>query len=189
MLHLRRCLTALFLCLLPALLPAATPPATGALEGRVAHGVTGAYLVGVRVTVEGTTLETATDADGIYRLGGVAAGTARVRAFYTGLPPQTVTAQVPAGGTATADFRLAPAGAGDAGGPIQLDQFVVASEREMSGAALSINEQRFAPNIKNVVAVDEFGDVAEGNVAEFLKFLPGVNIDYAGGKPAMVTGT
>lgn len=35
--------------------------------------------------------------------------------------------------------------------------------------------------MKNVVATDEFGDIAEGNVAEFLKFMPGVNIDYAGG--------
>jgi TonB-dependent receptor len=58
---------------------------------------------------------------------------------------------------------------------------VVASSREMSGAALAINEQRYAPNMRNVVATDEFGDIAEGNVAEFLKFMPGVNIDYAGG--------
>jgi hypothetical protein len=51
----------------------------------------------------------------------------------------------------------------------------------MSAAAFAINEQRFAPNMKNVVATDEYGDIAEGNIAEFLKFLPGINIDYAGG--------
>ncbi|MFM9090859.1 MAG: hypothetical protein ACKOUK_03850, partial [Verrucomicrobiota bacterium] len=63
MLHLRRCLPALLSLLLATLLPAASPPATGTLEGRVAHAVTGAYLVGVRVAVEGTSLEAATDAD------------------------------------------------------------------------------------------------------------------------------
>jgi iron complex outermembrane receptor protein len=51
----------------------------------------------------------------------------------------------------------------------------------MSAAAFAINEQRFAPNMKNVVATDEYGDITEGNIAEFLKFLPGINIDYAGG--------
>jgi hypothetical protein len=175
------------LLLLTATLPrAAAQPATGTLQGRVTHAVTGAYLEGVRLTVEGTALETATNAEGAYRLNDVPAGTARVRAFYTGLPAQTVSAQVGPGASAVADFQLAPAGV-DAGGPIRLDQFVVATAREMSGAALAINEQRFAPNIKNVVAVDEFGDVAEGNVAEFLKFLPGVNIDYAGGNAREVS--
>lgn len=33
-------------------------------------------------------------------------------------------------------------------------------------------------NLKNVVAADEFGDSAEGNVAEFVKFLPGLSVDY-----------
>jgi TonB-dependent receptor len=51
----------------------------------------------------------------------------------------------------------------------------------MEGAALAINEQRFAPNMKEVVSTEEFGNVAEGNPAEFLKFLPGVSIDYTGG--------
>src|SRR5690606_15796684 len=39
-------------------------------------------------------------------------------------------------------------------------------------------EQRFSPNIKNVIETDAFGDIAEGNVGEFLKFLPGVTVDY-----------
>src|SRR6185295_18655167 len=67
------------------------------------------------------------------------------------------------------------------GGVVKLDQFVVATSKEMEGAAIAINEQRFAANIVNVVAADEFGHVAEGNVGEFLKFLPGISIDYGGG--------
>jgi hypothetical protein len=35
--------------------------------------------------------------------------------------------------------------------------------------------------MKTVISADEFGMVAEGNAAEFLKFLPGVTIEYAGG--------
>ena len=32
--------------------------------------------------------------------------------------------------------------------------------------------------MKTVVAADNFGDIAEGNVGEFLKFMPGITLDY-----------
>jgi len=36
----------------------------------------------------------------------------------------------------------------------------------MNGAAIAINEQRFASNFKTVVSADEFGVQPEGNVGE-----------------------
>jgi hypothetical protein len=57
----------------------------------------------------------------------------------------------------------------------------------MDGSAIAINEQRFAPNIKNVMSTDEFGGVAEGNVAEFLKFMPGVTVDTSGGNMRFIS--
>ena len=161
-------------------------PSTGTIEGRILNPATGNYLEGARITVEGTPLQTFSDSDGNYRLTNVPAGAARVSAFFTGLPLQTNSVNVSAGQTAQLDIQLAAAPSTD-GAPIKLDEFVVGVSREMSGAALAINEQRFAPNMKNVVSTDEFGDVAEGNVAEFLKFLPGVNIDYAGGNAREVS--
>jgi len=64
---------------------------------------------------------------------------------------------------------------------VKLDQFVVSTTAQMDASALAINEQRFAANIRNVVATDEFGTVAEGHAGEFMKFLPGVSMTYAGG--------
>jgi TonB-dependent receptor len=157
---------------------------TGSIEGRITNPSTGGVLENARVTLDGTALETFTDAAGYYSLAGVPAGAAKLRAFFSGFPPATATVTVAAGQTAQRDFQLSPLGSAapaGAGAVVQLDEFVVAASREMSGAALAINEQRFAANMKNVVATDEFGDIAEGNVAEFLKFMPGVNIDYAGG--------
>ena len=55
-----------------------------------------------------------------------------------------------------------------------LDQFVVSSERE--GNAKAIMEQKNSMNITNSIASDAFGDVAEGNAAEFLKNIPGVDL-------------
>ena len=153
----------------------------GTIQGRVAHALNGEYLANARVTVEGTSLETFTDADGTYRLTNVPAGAARVTAFYTGLVPQTRTVNVSAGQIATHDVSLNVTETKTDGTVVKLDEFRVETSREMDAAALAINEQRFASNIKTVLSTEEFGNVAEGNVAEFLKFMPGVTIDYTGG--------
>ena len=160
-------------------LHASVPPAGGgALEGRVFNRATGANLELARVTVEGTALETFSDAAGQFRLGGIPAGERRVRVFYTGLGASTHPVTITAGVTLTREFALGAGGtAGD--GPVRLAEFVVGDSREMSGTAIAINEQRFAPNVRNVVSVDEFGDSPDGNVAEFLKFLPGVTMNSA----------
>ncbi|MSU68631.1 MAG: hypothetical protein EXS40_08670, partial [Opitutaceae bacterium] len=76
---LRRLASASFLFLaLSSLLaaPLHAQATTGTIEGRVAHATTGRYLVNVRITVEGTALETFTDELGAYRLDGVPAGRA-----------------------------------------------------------------------------------------------------------------
>ncbi len=154
--------------------------ATGMIAGRVLNAASASYVEGARVTVEGTALETFTDDDGSYLFAGVPVGEVRVRVFYTGAQPSLTTVRVAANQTATLDVSLVATAAGR-GDIVKLDQFVVGESREMSGAAIAINEQRFAANIRNVVSTDEFGAVAEGNVTEFLKYLPGVTVDQSGG--------
>jgi len=159
--------------------------ATGTIEGRVSHGRSGEFLERARVTIAGTTLEAFTDASGQYRLSNVPAGAAQVKVFYTGQTSQTDTVAVVAGQTVQRDFNLTAGpsrGAGERGGPVvKLAEFVVATSKEMDAAAIAINEQRFAPNIVNVVSADEFGAVVEGNAGDFLKFLPGITVDTGGG--------
>ncbi|MBL9186710.1 MAG: TonB-dependent receptor plug domain-containing protein [Opitutaceae bacterium] len=128
-------------------------------------------------------LETFSGAEGNYRLTGVSAGTVRLTAFFTGLPPQTTTASVPAGQTVSRNISLVapPSHADHSVGVAALPAFVVSTSREMAASAIAINEQRFAPNIKNILSTDDFGFVPEGNAAEFIKFLPGITIESAGG--------
>ncbi|MFM7750654.1 MAG: carboxypeptidase regulatory-like domain-containing protein, partial [Opitutaceae bacterium] len=165
---------------LPAVRAAEGPAASGIVEGRVLHGGSGDYLENARVTVEGANLEAASRSDGSFTLAPVPAGTARLRVFFTGLAPQVFTVDVPAGATVRRDITLAPA-AGRTGETVRLEAFAVAASREMDAAAIAINEQRFASNLRTVVSTDEFGTVAEGHVGEFMKFLPGVTMEYAGG--------
>ncbi|MBX7121150.1 MAG: carboxypeptidase regulatory-like domain-containing protein [Opitutaceae bacterium] len=160
-------------------------PSSGGIEGRVLNPTTGDYLEKARISVEGTVLETFTDQGGYFRIADLPAGTARIRIFFTGLAPEFRDVEIRAGQVTLLNVDLVPhvtrsATARD-GDRVELSRLVVSTSREMSGAAIAINEQRFAPNITNVVAADEFGYVAEGNVAEFLKFLPGVAVDFVGG--------
>lgn len=169
------------LALPAAALRAADAPATGAITGRVANADNGTYLNNARIEVEGTSLATFTNRYGEYRLESVPAGPAKLDVFFTGMAPKSQTVQVTAGQTAQADIRLsAKAAATETGeeASVLLDTFVVASERDTNQRSIAINEQRFSPTIKTVVSTDQFGDITEGNIGEFVKFLPGITVGY-----------
>src|SRR6476661_4662720 len=78
---------------------------TGTIEGRVTNPSTGGVVERAHITIEGTNLEAFSDSDGYYRLGGVPAGTARVRAFFTGFPSTTASVAVTAAQSTQQDFQ------------------------------------------------------------------------------------
>ena len=176
----RVCLTAMLAVVFASSLAAQGQP-TGTIEGRVFDPRRGEFLEKARINVEGTKLEVLTDATGMFRLSNVPAGTARLVVFYTGLGSQNELVTVAPGVTVQHDITFAGGRATTDGDVVKLGDFVVSSSKEMDGAALAINEQRFASNIVNVVAADEFGTIADGSIGEFMKFLPGITSDYTGG--------
>lgn len=163
------------------LAPAQAPAATGALTGRVLNTATGEYASAAEIRIDGTNLLAVTESDGTYRLPGVPAGLAVVTVTYTGSATERAPVQIEPGRTVSRDFELKPAlpgGAATAQEILKLGAFVVSTERE--GNAKAIMEQRNSMNLTNSVSSDFFGDVAEGNVGEFLKNMPGVDIEYVG---------
>lgn len=160
---------------------------TGVLTGRVFNARSGLTAERARVSIENTTLVTFTDADGHYLLANVPSGSVQLRVFYTGFAPHLETVSVVGGKTTEHDLTLSASGATSDPAIVKLDAFVVGESREMEASAIAINEQRFAANVKNVVSTDEFGAVAEGNVADFLRFLPGVTVDLSGGDARTVS--
>ena len=189
------CLALVFtstVCSAAAATTALAAQATGAISGRVQNVATGQYLNNARVTVKGTESVAFTDQTGSYRLTGLPAGSTVLEVFFTGLDPLQLPVTIRAGEVIEQDVSLTSATrfGTDASGTVKLDSFVVTTGRETDGAAIAINEQRFAPNIKNVVAADALGDVMDGNVGEFLKFMPGVTAEYdreSGGSVASVS--
>ncbi|MBI5693170.1 MAG: TonB-dependent receptor [Verrucomicrobia bacterium] len=139
--------------------------ADGHLAGNVRHAHTGQYLEGAEVTVVERARVALTARDGSFSLLALPAGRYTVRVTYTGLDAQTLSTEVTDGRTTT----LAVALTADV---YALDAVVVAGVRE--GNAASITAQRHADGIKNVVAMDAFGNVADGNIGNFLQRLPGI---------------
>jgi iron complex outermembrane recepter protein len=159
--------------------------ASAAITGKISNALTGRYLNNARVMVVETNQTVFTDEYGQFRLTRLAPGKVTLKVFYTGLDEQVLEVDVGAGGTVQKNIVLTNAArmagrtrAADGKGEVlKLEKFVVEAT-EQDGDSIAINEQRFSPNLKNVVAADAFGDVTEGNPGEFLKFLPGVSVDY-----------
>lgn len=157
----------LWLALAPGLLRAQTA-ATGTITGRVSDNAS-QYLEGAEVAVEGTTLRAVTERGGAFTLLEVPAGNQTVVATYPGLERKRATVAVTGGQGAVASFEL------DAG-VLELDRLVVRTARE--GMAQAVAIQKISVQSKMVAAADQFGEISEGNVGEYLKFMPGVSIDY-----------
>lgn len=147
---------------------------TGAIAGSVTNGSTQKVLERATVSVAGTNLVALTAADGSFRLVGVPSGAQTVQIGYAGLEDKTVAVSVAPGATATVDVALKS-------DVIQLTEFRVAGERE--GNAYAIQQQKNAESQRNVVSADAFGVISDANPGEFLKLMPGIQMDYTGVEP------
>lgn len=174
--HSRVTFLALFSLLMAV--PSLQAQSDATVEGRVFNRLSGRYVVNARVTVVGTSQSVLTNEYGDYRISGLPAGSVTLQVTYTGLDSETAVVSLSAGSTASQDFNLTSRDLTGDDDTVVLDVFTVQAARETNAAMIAANEQRNAANLKNVVAADSFGDVTEGNVGEFMKYLPGVTVDY-----------
>jgi len=154
--------------------------ATGSVSGRVFNAGLGTYVNNARIVIESLRLETFTDESGYYSLPRVAAGVVTVRASYTGMPAEAQTVTVTADRRVEGNFTLNRGEKVSAESAVVLDAFTVAAKRDMAASDVAVNEQRYAAEIKNIVSTDSFGDIADGNVGEFAKYMPGVTLNRSG---------
>lgn len=143
---------------------------TGTLEGRVQNEFTGRYLNNARISVKGSKQQVFTDETGSFRLVNVPSGPVVIEVYYTGLETQEIPLTIPGNQSVRRDIKLNPPGQG----VVQLNPYAVEASRITDQAIIAVNEQRFAPNIKNVVATGDLSEHADGNIGEFLKFVPGL---------------
>jgi len=157
----------LLLCLLSlVLLPRFVQAAeTGALTGSVSNAATGNLLEGARVELPALGVTTLVDQTGRYAFAALPPGTHEVVVSYLGLDPVRRALTLVASQRTVQNFDLTTA-------IYQMDQFKVMGERE--GDAAAITAQRNAPNLKNIAAMDSFGNLPNMNAGEVAIRLPGL---------------
>ena len=155
-------------CLVPASLAQTSASAsrgTGVVSGFVSNAVTKLNLEGATVAIPALGLSVQTDNSGRYVLAGLPPGAHELQVSYIGLDAARIPVTVTEGQRANRDVELTS-------GIYQLDAFKVTGERE--GNALALTMQRNAENVKNVVAMDSFGNLPNMSVGEVVMRLPGV---------------
>ncbi|MBX3737093.1 MAG: TonB-dependent receptor [Candidatus Didemnitutus sp.] len=151
----------------------------GTISGRVTDGYTKLALGGARVTAGG--VETYSETTGEFTLTGVPAGRQLVEVNYVGYAPLQLSLEVDAAGVT----RLDPVFNRDV---VKLAQFVITGANV--GTARSLNEQRAAETLTNVVAADDIGRFPDQNAAESAQRIPGVALyrDQGEGRFLVVRG-
>ncbi|MSU23915.1 MAG: TonB-dependent receptor [Opitutus sp.] len=150
----------------------------GALTGTVANSATRAFLDHAEVKVTGTNLSVLTDRDGSYRFENLAPGTYSLAVSYTGLDVETRSVAVGAGQTARQDFNLTS-------GIYKMGEFVVAAEAE--GNAAAINQQKKSDVFIQAISADTLGIVPDGNIGEFLRYVPGIQVNFSNADASTVS--
>ncbi len=132
--------------------------AQSSVTGAVEDARTGEKLPGVNVFIEGTTKGAATDAAGIYQIGGLEAGTYIITARFLGYRNQSKEIHVEAGETVTLNFELSE-------GSINLDEVVI------TGTGGPVEVRKLGNSIGTVgakqlegVPVQNFSQVLQGRI-------------------------
>ena len=139
--------------------------ASGVLTGTVSNTATRNLLEGAKVELPALGVSVLTDNTGRFVITGIPAGVHEAVASYIGLDPSRAQVTVTAGQRAVRDFDLST-------GIYTLDAFKVTGERE--GDAAAITAQRNADNVKNIVAMDSFGNLPNMSAGEVIARLPGI---------------
>jgi len=151
----------------------------GALLGRILDPLTGQYMANASirvVTADGEHRVDAAGERGEYRLIDLPAGEAQVTVSFTGFADRTVPVTIQPGTTAQLDVELVRSGEPAA---TQVSEVIVTGGFR-DGDARAIMSQRNAMDIKNSLSSESFGSISEGNVGEFIKWMPGVDTEGEG---------
>ena len=177
--------------------PVPSTQEAGVLTGAVLDPATGDYLRNAVIRLNGRQVATSGER-GEFRINNAPSGAVRLSVEFTGYTTQTVTVNVRPGAVTRPDIELrsSRATASPDADVTQVAEVVVVGARE--GDARAIMEQRASMNIVNTLSADSFGEIGDGNPAEFLKYMPGVDFDVVAddvprnislrGLPARYTG-
>lgn len=150
----------------------------GQVSGAVYESSTGSVLPGANVVIEGTSRGVAADRNGFFLIPNLSPGTYNVKVSFLGYEDGLQEVQIEAGQTTKINFNLLET--------VIEGQDVIVYGNLTRGHAKALQEQKNAPNIKNVVSSDMFQLFPDRNAAETAARIPGVSISYDQGEGEFV---
>ncbi|MGN6294530.1 MAG: TonB-dependent receptor [Chitinophagaceae bacterium] len=138
----------------------------GNLSGKVTDQ-NGNVLPGASITVDGTTLGTSTDLNGVFTLRNIPSGDRKIVVGYLGYNSLTVSVKIEKGKSISQDFKMTEV-VKSLGG--------VSVTSVVDGQQRALNQQKTADNLMQVISADQIGRFPDLNVAEALQRVSGVTI-------------
>jgi iron complex outermembrane receptor protein len=152
--------------------------ASAMIVGTVANSATRQFLTDAEVKIVDTNIAVLTDRDGTFAIRNLAAGSYQLEVSYTGLDAERRNVDVTAGQTVRQEFNLTA-------GIYKLAAFTVAAEAE--GNAAAINQQKKADFFVQAISTDTLGIVPDGNIGEFLRYVPGIQVNFTNADASTVS--
>jgi TonB-dependent receptor len=154
----------------------ASAQTAGTIRGVVTNESTRAFVEGATVTLETIPARaTVTDSQGSFFLGGVAPGSYRLRVESVGSSVTEMPVTIAAGANPSLAIALKSE-------IVRLEPVMVTAQAE--GQAQSLNLQKAADNMRNVLSEDTLANSRLGEVGEALQSIPGVYLEASTHQPA-----
>ena len=145
----------------------------GTLTGIVTDSLSGETLPGANVILQGTSLGSASDIDGEFRIDGIPAGSYTAETSYIGYKPVRIPVVINDNQVTYMAAQIKP-------DIIEGETIYITAQA--LGQAAAINQQIRSNTIINVVSEEKIQELPDANAAEAVGRLPGVSITRAGGE-------
>ena len=152
------------------------------INGAVRDAKTGYFLEDVEIKLDDNRQPVLTDREGRFTLPKLDAGEHKITFTYPGMTQHVETITVSAD---DAPRTLSIALQTTSEDVIVLEKYIVAGVKE--GQAASIARQKAADNLQVVISMDAHGDVADGNIGNFLQRLAGFTVTKDAGDIINIT--
>ena len=147
------------------------------LKGTVTDASNNDALIGVNVTIQGTSLGAATDMDGKFLIFGIPERSLEIKISCVGYEPLIETINFSRTRDVSRKFQMKPT-------VIQGEEVVVTGQAR--GQQAAINQQLTAPTLVNVVSTEKIKELPDANAAEAIGRLPGIALQRSGGEATQI---
>ncbi|KAB2852284.1 MAG: TonB-dependent receptor, partial [Ignavibacterium sp.] len=147
--------------------------AQGTVKGIVVDSLTSQTLVGANVFIVGTSLGSATDIEGEYKITRIPEGPFKLKVSYIGYESKEFDLRIQDNRTLEFHIELVPEA---------IEGLTVVVTGQALGQAAAINQQLTSNTIINVISEEKIQELPDANAAEAIGRLPGVSISRSGGE-------